>query len=531
MESTQAVEALIADAKHIAKIRTPGKRHAEVRQWLGRLEVVVEREPRLKSLALRMQSESYLEDVALLDSWVRQEPARDHSGAVPGVDASARQSRAQTQTDTAKITVFLSHKLEDEATALAVRDILLRYAGDRLEVHCSEDMAKGENWYDWICSRLRQCDVLLLLFTDVTKSWDWCLYEAGLFQQWGEEHKRRVICLHNDGVKPPSPLGMFQSVPGSIQRVAEFLTQFYTTTSLVQRGAALNPRLGQQPEEIRRAATEIAQLVSRKPVETHYFSDYLFLHVKDVDALRTDGIPLDSEVVASKSCLALFNKGDLKWQWSDILDELESSEDRRWIDELTANMVAASDMQLINPIRATLKPPRDDRYFHLVLYRVDTIGDGSQWFKMLLTAARPPLGDLAPPALSLTMDALSIAARIRYEIVDNYTKLLRAMSASADVTELVPQLLRDLSSLEMEAVNRRISVAELLDALRDVEPARRLNALRDEWDAFRPQLEQACLAAGGVTRDTLIEQLVELGRLNRAFMQLLNEHVLATLTD
>jgi hypothetical protein len=89
--------------------------------------------------------------------------------------------------------------------------------------------------------------MLLLLFTDNTGPWDWCLYEAGLFTQWDDD-QRRIICLHT-GRHPPAPLKHLQLVPALREEIALFLRQLLVETELTGLQSPLNAMLATNPAD------------------------------------------------------------------------------------------------------------------------------------------------------------------------------------------------------------------------------------------------------------------------------------------
>jgi hypothetical protein len=92
------------------------------------------------------------------------------------------------------INVFISHNHEDGEAAKTIKTTLSLYGANRLNFFLSEEITPGEDWFQWINEHLVTSNVLLLLFTDHSATWDWCLYEAGLFARLdrseGEQNRR-----------------------------------------------------------------------------------------------------------------------------------------------------------------------------------------------------------------------------------------------------------------------------------------------------------------------------------------------------
>jgi hypothetical protein len=154
------------------------------------------------------------------------------------------------------LNIFISHKHEDNPAAVAVRDILAKYGGNQIQVFVSSDIPAGADWFECIRKQLIASNLLLLLFTDKRLSWDWCLYEAGMFTRLDEVSYRRVICLHSPDLTPPEPLKHLQAVPAKTSDVIKFLRNLYGTNTYTQADQPINSYL--TDEELGRAAGDIA---------------------------------------------------------------------------------------------------------------------------------------------------------------------------------------------------------------------------------------------------------------------------------
>ena len=80
---------------------------------------------------------------------------------------------------------FISLTHQDTPIAEAVRDALRELFGDFLEVHfsTSKELAggirSGEDWFQWIVERVKECDFALILITPSSVNKPWILWEAG----------------------------------------------------------------------------------------------------------------------------------------------------------------------------------------------------------------------------------------------------------------------------------------------------------------------------------------------------------------
>ena len=79
--------------------------------------------------------------------------------------------------------VFISHKHDDHAFADTVAAALCGLTGTIECFVSGADIGAGTDWNDEIREALFRSHLLLLLFTNPSSNWDWCLYEAGLYTE------------------------------------------------------------------------------------------------------------------------------------------------------------------------------------------------------------------------------------------------------------------------------------------------------------------------------------------------------------
>jgi hypothetical protein len=96
-----------------------------------------------------------------------------------------------------KFTIFLSHKKCDENCAKDLRAILRKPCGGKLDIKLMEEIPKGKEWREWIKENLAVADMLLLLYTEPTLDWNWCLFEAGIFTGSNLSQLKRVVWLND----------------------------------------------------------------------------------------------------------------------------------------------------------------------------------------------------------------------------------------------------------------------------------------------------------------------------------------------
>ncbi len=322
-----------------------------------------------------------------------------------------------------RINIFISHRHEDQQTACCIRDELKALDdpnAPRINFFLSEDILGGDNWYQWIKERLVETNLLLLLFTDSSRNWDWCLYEAGLFDRLDDSNRRRIICLHSSHTPPPGPLQNLQAFKATPARLRVFLEQLFVGTALPGIETPVAKWLQQVPEKMEKVAQTISRLIDRVPERTHYFNKYLFIEVQDPAVLTEDAIPSDAKVTSNDETLAIFDKQPGTYTWGDIEEKACQNEDQRWVGELAHAIYSAANRGIPKPIQAIFHSRKDAKLYIPNLYRADTMANGSIEFKVLFQEEVSWHLDKVPGLMRCLITSLLMASRFKYELIENY---------------------------------------------------------------------------------------------------------------
>jgi hypothetical protein len=373
MSTDETVRSLLRLANKIAAAHPPHNRQSQWKTWCREVRLAERDHPEINRLGLTLAYGQFSDDLRTLGQYAEEKPPKPSRG-------SPRVVRRETS-DCLKI--FISHRAEDAALAKSIKKIMEVYAAGRLVFHISEEMPKGADWYKWIKDRLVESRMLLLLFTDNTAAWDWCLYEAGLFTQWDDD-TRRIICLHTSR-QPPAPLKHLQSVPALGAEILLFLRQLLVETELTGLESPLNATLASNPAELKRAAEKIAKAMRRDTVRQEYLTKHILINIERPARLTEGIIPDDAVIDSDAESLTLFNKKMGKWTWGDLVEGRKEGPDSRWIDELNRAVSQASSRRLVDPIFATLRVRQTGRNYRPILHSVATKSDGSQQFTVLFT--------------------------------------------------------------------------------------------------------------------------------------------------
>jgi hypothetical protein len=266
--------------------------------------------------------------------------------------------------------VFISHKKFDEASAKAIRDQLAQFSGDLQFFISGDSIHAGEDWHARLRSELRDSDLLLLLFTEPTREWDWCLYEVGLFTDLESEVDEPVVCIYPPDAEPPSPIGSLQGVPGELESTANFVRSFIKTTDITKRERPLNANI---TEEQIGAAAEVICAQFEAKVQPYYTCHRVLLDLPG-DLGDGESIPLDARILeATEGTMALFGRLGGTKTWGELV-ESHVEEGARWLDELNQVFSDACAGRLSSTTTNTFRAYDRAHIFRPELYRVDRKG-------------------------------------------------------------------------------------------------------------------------------------------------------------
>ena len=310
-----------------------------------------------------------------------------------------------TQDSDNKFRVFVSHKHDDHALAETVKKTLEGLSG---KIDCfvsGSDLSAGSDWNAEIRSQLANSHLLILLFTEPSRNWDWCLYEAGLFTSLGVAEDHSVVCLYRPQNPLPSPLKNLQGVPVEAVPLQRFLSQLCKETWRVAkewRLGALVPRVPQK--SIEGASHDIIKAFSPKIIEAlpdvgkedliYHPCHRLVLDLSTVEKIEA-GIPREALVVegdggTSNFTLTLFNlaRGRLARTWGDLVDAAGGG-DTTWLTDLDQHFVAALHEELFLPSTSMIQL-WDTWHLHRRSYRAILY--------QIVRGGRPRLGAGSSPA-------------------------------------------------------------------------------------------------------------------------------------
>lgn len=311
--------------------------------------------------------------------------------------------------------IFISHKHDDHDAAVKIAKALCTL-DDQIKCFVSgTDLVAGSDWNVEIRTQLIESHLLLLLFSEPSKNWDWCLYEAGLFTSLGDEHS--VVCLYQAGGESPRPLKSLQGVPVEKEKLESFLESLCTETWRVARKWRFGA-IGHSvpPGRVQGAVVEILQnfpqsRISDAPVPslTHYPCHRVVLDLRGLEDVH-DHIPdgakvIEGEGATSTFTMSLFNLTRGRHRtWKDLV-AATNDPNGRWLADLNKRYAAAMREELFSPALITPMPLIDAytgqrrRSYRPVLYEIQRVSAAD--------GAAPGPESLKPLQLTLVLDPVA----------------------------------------------------------------------------------------------------------------------------
>ena len=415
------------------------------------------------------------------------------------------------------VRVFISHKHQDKDAALRVAQILQNFSG-RLKIFVSEkDIKAGDNWDEELEEKLRQSDVLLLLYTDPTQEWDWCLYEAGMFRG---QKPRRVICLFPPGADKPKPLRKLQAVAADEKTLKEFLRSFICTEELTGIRPPLNNKAGEESIEL--AAKQIEGMFVPREARPEYTARRMCLEIPLDTNVDSEQVPGGAQVEADAKTLAIFGKAEGQWTWAELVESLAQKTSgppsTKWLDELGNAMLIASKGDLIKPMLGTFLGAEGGKFFRPILFRVDRAIANKRVYRFYVIFNE----ELAPEEIGGPRDAgvifnlLRIANRFRWELIEPFLEKGDKITSEEQAAIACKQLQEGIENIEEESRAQGFLDPEKVKDAFDSDSDKVL--IGEQFDSWNRQIRQPLMQALARREMGRVKELIEAARkLNQKF--------------
>lgn len=349
------------------------------------------------------------------------------------------------------VSVFISYKHEYGAGARELRDKLHYLGAGRLRFFLSEDIPAGESWREWIDQRLGEANLLLFLFMNPSRSWDWCLYEMGLFAGIGQG---RIIVLHHPGGEAPDPLRDLQAVPATREKVKQFLRDLYGGDAFGISQPPINEPLANDEKQLNREADSICGLFSDHSTEAQILLNEISVHVGPTEGQAGTGIPDDSVLEADAETLrlvGLMKDPGKKWTWGEVYGNIH---DNRWMDLLATGISSWSRGKAVAPVDTSFSL-RDGKIFSAFLHRRVAENDGTHRYHILLVEqATKAVVSKAPEQLATLLSTLTLGSRFQWELCNRFLIELRDWHSDEDRSHGCDAILRTMDNIHEEAMYR-----------------------------------------------------------------------------
>jgi len=413
--------------------------------------------------------------------------------------------------------VFISHKSKDKDAALKLKD-LLTSSINGLQVFASCDAADlrvGEEWNSKIHEELTRAYWMILLYTDPSDNWDWCLYECGyhalkIHKQEldppadGKCYKMTVLCP--EGVTPPAPLTRWQFAGAHAELLETLLTDLQSAFGEGGRSLSVQQR--------HHIASEISNLVQSLNV-TYSFEGGLVsvsAEINSINRLRdrsADKILLAADENGA-AMLGLQNRRQ-KVVKAIPLSEVKDANGELRLDlssVITALEQAASDSQAIEPaILPVVFSDHRSAYMPIVQRAIlrgnnpDFEGKPSVTIQLLLVESPLSYRNNVDDAVH---NLLFVARAFRWKVIEDYQNLMITIATNRIISaQDIPRLHALDAQIDLSIrLARGKDLSEAL--LREIDAARttKIQQASGRWESSLRSFRTALRNAGDKKEET-----------------------------
>ena len=305
------------------------------------------------------------------------------------------EKRVEEKKDEEKLRIFLSHRAEDRDAVLELKTKLQEWSAGQLECFQSSapgEIKAGEDWRKRINRELGEADAVILIFTDPSLSWDWSLYEVGLFTDLkSAEEEKVIVCLCSfTDAPPPSPLLSRQYVQATVDGIGQFLKDLFRNDGYFPGRSAINPELNDKT--IGEFAQRLSGILSRRTSQVFYYTKCLRIHITSASEVGKERVPPETRLEPYDDCLGLFSMASAHptqphWTWDDLLNNGAEGDcflDRGAWDQAIARMISsAKEGQLFQQEGLEFKASPTQEHFRPLWIRFDVNPDDSMTFYLL----------------------------------------------------------------------------------------------------------------------------------------------------
>ncbi len=327
-----------------------------------------------------------------------------------------RNMEAPSATDSnEKYSVFFSHKVNDKTVTGLLIDLLDRHT-EHVNYFVSEDIEKGVPWRKTIAEHLNLSSFLVLVFTDPTEDWGWCLYETGFFDalsQIPDSKSRRIYCLHNASTAPPSPIADLQTIPATHKDVAQWLSELFTYTKQTK------PAFWQ---DIPKLADKICELFAnnQKPIYSQRSIDII---VNCTLLTSPDDLPEDTTIEGEERLIEeLFGTYSGRTDWKTARERFykfpnSTDVNINTLKEISRAVYGIYNRSVVHPVQGVIFVDQGPKRYRPVINRAKELTKGRIGCEILLIEEVGGQLQNVDKPLGALLTSIRMAVRIRWEIV------------------------------------------------------------------------------------------------------------------
>jgi TIR domain len=451
--------------------------------------------------------------------------------------------------------IFVSHKSTDGNLAKSIVTLLKGYM-DNVRFFLSEEIEKGDEWRAEIESELKGADFFLLVYTDPTHDWSWCLYEAILFDELRRQdpEQRKLYCIHSPESPPPDPLQNLQTIAATNNDISIWLANFYQATN--QSGAF---------RSLEAAAAKLGDLLQASGPKK-YNINYLRPSIRVRPAwlkgnqqvpnwlnLATipHNLPLDQSDVSTDNISASqlgFDQNPGTMNIVDFLEQLDtegSQIDRGWIRRFLASLQASLEGRMADQNVVFFRHVRGN-VLRPIIDSITRSQDGLECECRVVFVdafSVPPITNPSP--LQLLANGLRLAVRTRFEVLDRYrgkmAKERLRLTASSDPAEKIGKLhplggrvLETLRTMVLEAAMQGSVLEAAPPVLFEGQDQTRYEEMRESFKSMLAELERVTEAEDQQRDGTYAgtEKILDnLFELNKNYLQIAEPRFISLLDE
>ncbi len=385
--------------------------------------------------------------------------------------------------------IFISHKGKDKIAAERIRETLSLYGAKNLEIFVSERISPGVRWADEIWDNLKKADWLLLLYTDPSDEWDWCLFEAGFFAALIQDPRRRLICLHTLNDPPPMPLQGWQTVPVTDEMKMElFLKDLFRE---------INPALIESKDGLDELSDQIANAFQKEVKRldsSKWFTRYVTF---SMDAAQVEELIQTGRVPADVLCglkadesVDIFGYGGGDCTMEKLEEGLGEHYKSSWLRALGETLRATSLNKSPIPRIPILYSPSTQKDYHVVLHCFHRFNDGTQEFYLLFVEKIPETEMGQDHELQRLGNMLKLGRAFRWKVLTRFHRDVSVLMQRQDMENEIAQCLENLK-FSMDWVvgeSQRLDILTADDVVRMFEKDEDIKVLDDAIKNIWPRL-------------------------------------------